>query len=232
MNPRKIWRQGVAGVKRSSRLAFWVLTKGSRRLGWGVGRMTARATIWLHGVQVGENFRVNSAPLIIVHPDQASITIGKDVTILNSTAENPAGLPNRTTLGAVQPNSRIVIGNRVGISGATICAWKSIIIEDDAMIGAGATIYDTDFHNTHPIHRHARPTPETVPCASVVIRKGAWLGARSTILKGVEVGRHAVIACGAVVTTNVPPGAIVGGVPAKLIGWVTGFEPPPTGTGE
>ena len=52
----------------------------------------------------------------------------------------------------------------------------------------------------------------------VVIEDYVWIASRATILPGVHIGRGAVIAAGAVVTKNVPPMTIVGGVPAKVIG--------------
>ena len=52
---------------------------------------------------------------------------------------------------------------------------------------------------------------------SVVIGNDVWIGARATILEGVTIGDGAVVAAGAVVTKEVPPYAIVGGVPAKII---------------
>ena len=54
--------------------------------------------------------------------------------------------------------------------------------------------------------------------ASVVIKDYAWLGGRCIIMPGVTVGRGAVVASGAVVTRDVPEFAIVGGVPARVIG--------------
>ena len=52
----------------------------------------------------------------------------------------------------------------------------------------------------------------------VVIDDYVWIASRATILPGVRIGRGAVIACGAIVTKDVPPLAIVAGVPAKIIG--------------
>lgn len=52
----------------------------------------------------------------------------------------------------------------------------------------------------------------------VVIEDYVWLASRATVLPGVTIGRGAVVACGAVVTKDVPPLSIVGGVPAKVIG--------------
>lgn len=51
----------------------------------------------------------------------------------------------------------------------------------------------------------------------VVIEEDVWVGARAMILKGVRIGRGAIIAAGAVVTRSVPPYAVAGGVPARVI---------------
>jgi maltose O-acetyltransferase len=53
---------------------------------------------------------------------------------------------------------------------------------------------------------------------NVVIEDYVWIASRVTILPGVRIGRGAVVATGAVVTKDVPPMAIVGGIPAKVIG--------------
>ena len=49
------------------------------------------------------------------------------------------------------------------------------------------------------------------------LKKNAWIGANATFLHGVAVGENAVVAAGAVVTTDVPDNTVVGGVPAKVI---------------
>ena len=54
--------------------------------------------------------------------------------------------------------------------------------------------------------------------ADVIIDDYVWIASRVTILPGVHIGKGAVIASGAVVTKDVPPYSIVGGVPAKVIG--------------
>ena len=53
-----------------------------------------------------------------------------------------------------------------------------------------------------------------------IVHDGASVGANATIRCGITIGRNAMVAAGAVVTKDVPPHALVAGVPAKLIGWV------------
>lgn len=59
--------------------------------------------------------------------------------------------------------------------------------------------------------------PEAVSKGDIVVGDDAWIGYGATVLSGVHIGQGAVVAAGAVVTHDVPPYAIVGGVPAKLI---------------
>ena len=51
----------------------------------------------------------------------------------------------------------------------------------------------------------------------IVIADDVWIGANAVILPGITIGEHAVVAAGAVVTTDVPPYSVVGGVPAKVL---------------
>lgn len=86
---------------------------------------------------------------------------------------------------------KLVIGNNVDI-GQETNIWT---LEHD--------VHD-DFHSDKGAH--------------VIIEDYVWIASRCTILPGVTIGRGAVVATNAVVTKNVPPMAIVGGVPAKIIG--------------
>lgn len=94
-------------------------------------------------------------------------------------------------------------------------AAESVKIGKDVLIAGG--VYITD-------HDHVFDDPD-VPARwadglvskPVVIGDGAWLGEGCVILKGVTVGCRAVVAANAVVTKDVPPGAVVGGIPAKVI---------------
>lgn len=71
---------------------------------------------------------------------------------------------------------------------------------------------DSSFYGIEPEYEYHEPEFK-----QVIIGNDVWIGARAMIMDGVEIGDGAVIAAGAVVTKNVPPYAIVGGVPAKII---------------
>lgn len=66
-------------------------------------------------------------------------------------------------------------------------------------------------------HDYNSPT-YSARIAPVIIEDYVWIASRATILPGVKIGRGSVIACGAIVTKDIPPLSIVAGVPAKIIG--------------
>jgi acetyltransferase-like isoleucine patch superfamily enzyme len=59
----------------------------------------------------------------------------------------------------------------------------------------------------------------------VILEDDVWLGSRVTILKGVRTGARSTIAAGAVVSRDIPPDSIAGGVPAKVIKSIAGSKP-------
>lgn len=65
---------------------------------------------------------------------------------------------------------------------------------------------------------------EAISKGDIIVEDDVWIGCRSTILSGVRIGQGAVVAAGSVVTKDVPPYAIVGGVPAKVIKYRFGPE--------
>lgn len=88
-----------------------------------------------------------------------------------------------------------------------------IEIQDRVTISMGVMIVTHTDVGRSPLREQALP-PSHAP---VVIERGAYLGARATVLQGVTVGAGAVVATGAVVVDDVPAGAVVGGVPARVI---------------
>lgn len=116
----------------------------------------------------------------------------------------------------------IEIGSNVSLGeGFRLFATRAkIIIGDDVMFGPGVTVVTGD-HRTDILDRPMITVSDSDKLPEndrdVVFEGDNWVGANAIILKGVTVGQGAVISAGAVVTRNVPPYAIVGGVPAKVI---------------
>ena len=66
-------------------------------------------------------------------------------------------------------------------------------------------------------HKYTKETYEGWLKKPVIIEDNVWIGYRVIILPGIHVGRNAIIGAGAVVTKNIPPYTVVGGVPAKVL---------------
>jgi acetyltransferase-like isoleucine patch superfamily enzyme len=174
-----------------------------------------RFVLFMLGVEVGKGLRISSAPLVFRHKN-ARIIIGNNVAISNRLMENPAGAIHRTVLAATKDKARLIIGDRVGISGAIIFATKEIIIGDYTQIGAGVKIYDTDFHPAEKISRRNNDQSKTA-VAPVYIGKDVWIGANALIMKGITIGEGSIIAAGSIVVKNVDPNTLVGGNPDKFL---------------
>ena len=111
--------------------------------------------------------------------------------------------------------------------GTRIWSQASISIGDHVMIAHLVDIHDT---NSHPLDWQERRRdgeailsgrgyhlPTQTVSAPIVIEDDAWIGFKSVILKGVRIGRGAIVASAAVVTKDVDPWTIVAGNPAKVV---------------
>jgi acetyltransferase-like isoleucine patch superfamily enzyme len=106
----------------------------------------------------------------------------------------------------------VVVGDRVTIKNAVLL-FEGVTVEDDVFLGPNVV-----FTNDLRPRAHVRKGPgELVP---TIVRRGASIGANSTVVCGHTVGAHAMVAAGSVVTRDVPPHALVAGNPARRRGWV------------
>lgn len=125
--------------------------------------------------------------------------------------------------------ARIRVGDETYIGpGTNIRAFESIEIGSRVQISFGVNIYDNNSHSTsaHLRYEHAKTimekghpvSVEDLRTAPVVIEDDVWIGFGSTILKGVRIGRGAVVGACSVVTKDVPPMMIVAGNPHRVVG--------------
>jgi UDP-2-acetamido-3-amino-2,3-dideoxy-glucuronate N-acetyltransferase len=120
--------------------------------------------------------------------------------------------------------SRCVLGQNVNVAGGAVLGdnvkvqnnvsiYDGVTIEDDVFLGPSCVLTNV----TNPrsqINRHAL-------YEKTLIRRGATVGANATVVCGVTLGRYSFVAAGAVVTHDAPDYALMAGVPARRIGWMS-----------
>lgn len=117
--------------------------------------------------------------------------------------------------GKAGPQPKIRIGSGCYLNRYTIIdASLSVEIGDSVMMGPYCYVTDHDHGTVDGTAVGEQPLEE----AATVIGRGAWLGARVTVLKGVHVGDGAIVGAGAVVTKDIPANKIAVGIPARVVG--------------
>ena len=106
----------------------------------------------------------------------------------------------------------VVIGAGVRIQNQ-VSIFEGVELEDDVFVGPNATFTNVKNPRAHVDRRSA--------LAHTVVRRGATIGANATILPGVELTEHCFVGAGAVVTRDVAPYALVVGVPASAVGYMS-----------
>lgn len=109
---------------------------------------------------------------------------------------------------------RVEIGDRCKIQN-NVSVYEGVRLEDDVFCGPSMV-----FTNVHNPRAHVERKTEY---RGTLVRRGATLGANCTIVCGVTIGAHAFIGAGAVVTADVPDHALMVGVPARQIGWMSEY---------
>lgn len=154
------------------------------------------------GMEIGPGCHLGR--IIVSQPE--FVTIGRECYLEDLVRLRPGGQWGR---------SRIILGNNVFLGfGTQINVGDVCTIGDDSLIAPGVIIADA-YH----VHRDTSAPIRSQGCIykPVTIGNDVWIASGAIVLPGVAVGDHAIIAAGAVVNTDVPPYAIVAGVPARVV---------------
>jgi UDP-2-acetamido-3-amino-2,3-dideoxy-glucuronate N-acetyltransferase len=152
-------------------------------------------------------------------PITSDVRLGRDVRIFQPDLVNLYGctIGDETKVGAfVEIQKNAVIGARCKISSHTFVC-EGVTIEDEVFIGHGVMF----INDLYPRAVRGDGQLQTEADWSVVatrVKCRASIGSNATILAGIQVGQHALVGAGAVVTRDVPDYAIVVGAPARTIG--------------
>ena len=124
-----------------------------------------------------------------------------------------AEIGQRCSLGQnVFVANRVKIGNNVKIQN-NVSVYDNVTLEDDVFCGP-SMVFTNVVNPRSEVERKDE-------YRNTVVKRGATIGANATIVCGVVLGEYAFVAAGAVVTHDVPAFALVGGVPARQMGWMS-----------
>jgi UDP-2-acetamido-3-amino-2,3-dideoxy-glucuronate N-acetyltransferase len=156
---------------------------------------------------------------ITIHPSAIvdnGAQIGDGTRIWHWVHVSPqAKIGQRCSLGQnVYVGNDVVIGNNVKIQN-NVSVYDAVTIEDDVFCGPSMVF--TNVYNPRSAVTRKDEYRRTY------IKRGASIGANATIVCGTMVGEYAFVAAGAVVNRDVKPYALMAGVPAKQIGWMSQF---------
>jgi len=167
-----------------------------------------RISLRRNGVIFGPGLIINGRVYI---QNNGKLIIGNNVIINSGERYSPIGGSSKTIL-CVYPDAVLEIGDNVGISNSSITVQQRVIIESGVMIGASCNIWDTDFHSLDPKIRGT--AMDRGRKKAVVIRRNAFIGAHSILLKGASIGQSAILGAGSITSATIGDCEVWSGNPA------------------
>lgn len=163
------------------------------------------------GCHVPRSCRIFGFPVLMRH--EGKIILGERVLLNSLPWLYRIGQWGRCILSTSR-NGLIHIGDDTGINGSAIHAEKHVQIGKRVLVAAGCRISDINFHPVDALPRRYLSDHDPKP---VIIEDDVWLGADVMVLPGVTIGRGSVVSAKSVVTKNIPPGVLAGGIPATVL---------------
>ena len=156
---------------------------------------------------------VDTEKFLAIAPD---VKLGRDVKLARFINLYGCSVGDETKIGAfVEIQKNASVGRRCKVSSHTfIC--EGVTIEDHVFIGHGVTFINDSYPRATTEDGELQ-TENDWKVEPTRVRKGASIGSGATILCNVDIGEHAIVGAGAVVTRNVPARAVVVGNPARVI---------------
>lgn len=183
-----VWRLAARLFWQASSL---LLRQRFRSAGKGVLLIGPKSLLGLRYVSVGDNFSVSSGLRLEAFDRHNGVEFRPEIIIGNNVSINH--------------NCHIAAINRIEIGHGVLIA-SDVYITDHSH---GAADYG-DFSSPPSERRLASKGP-------VRIEDNVWIGEKACILPGTRIGRNSIVGAGAIVTRDVPPGVVVGGVPARIL---------------
>lgn len=172
-----------------------------------------KLTLFLNGVKIESSF-VSKGLIKVFVTRKGKVTIGKNFKVNSGPNHNIIGRQQKLTLWV---DGELTIGDNVGISSTAIICQEKITIGNNVTIGGNTVIYDTDFHSLDHNIRGTVNDRKNTNRKPVQLDDNVFIGAHTTILKGVTIGKNSIVGACSVVTKNIPENEIWAGNPARFI---------------
>jgi acetyltransferase-like isoleucine patch superfamily enzyme len=154
----------------------------------------------------------------IIHKEPGSIIrMGKDVVLTSDSEVNTAGINHPVIIATHSKDAEIILENNVGMSGVSINCVSRCVFKEGVMLGANVNVWDTDFHPIDPQRRIHQTSIMDAKSSPIILEKNVWVGANTTILKGITIGENTVVGAMSLVNKNLPSNSVCAGNPAKKI---------------
>lgn len=174
----------------------------------------AKINLLLNGVQFETGLHVNGLIKVLV-TRRGHVIIGRNLRMNSGQNFNLIGRQQKCIIWV---EGVLTIKNNVGISTSAIICNHQITIGNNVVIGGNTAIYDSDFHSIEATQRN-NPIQDrsNARWAPVKIADNVFIGAHTTILKGVSIGENCIVGACSVVTKNIPSNEMWAGNPAVFI---------------